>query len=104
VETYLQHHAIPVTDLAVQGKTWFLGLVLSKVLKELHSEFSRDYFLEKIEMMTNQESTIAVYPRLTFGADQRYAAKGSYIVQLAPGPHPQLLKRSEWIGRDRAGR
>jgi hypothetical protein len=76
---------------------WFLGVMLSKTLREMRSEFYRDYFLEKLDMMTTQESSIAVYPRLTFGPDQRYASKGSYIVQLTPGPSPELVKRSDWV-------
>ncbi len=97
VESYLQSRNIPVTDLRIQAKTWFLGVMLTRILKEMRSEFHRDYFLERMEMLTNQESTIAVYPRLTFGPDQRYASKGCYIVQVAPGPNPTLVKRSEWV-------
>ena len=88
---------IAVTNMKVQAKIWFLGNMLSKALREIRSEFYRDYFLEKMEMMANQESSIAVYPRLTFGPDQRYASKGCYIVQLTPGPKPDLVKRSDWV-------
>jgi hypothetical protein len=52
-----------------------------------------------MEMVANQESSIAVYPRLTFGPDQRYASKGCYIVQLTPGPNPEPVKRSDWVVR-----
>jgi hypothetical protein len=73
--------------------------MVSKALREIRSEFYRDYFLEKMEMVANQESSIAVYPRLTFGPDQRYASKGCYIVQLTPGPNPEPVKRSDWVVR-----
>jgi hypothetical protein len=97
VEAYLESRKIPITSPRIQAKTWFLGTMLSKALREIRSEFYRDYFLEKMEMMPNQESSIAVYPRLTFGPDQRYASKGCYIVQLTKGPAPEFIKRSGWI-------
>ncbi len=97
VESYLHSRNIPVTDLKIQAKTWFLGVMLARILKEMRSEFHRDFFLERMEMLTNQDSAIAVYPRLTFGPDQRYASKGCYIVQVTPGPNPTLAKRSDWV-------
>lgn len=95
--TYLRTRNLPLIDLPIQAKTWFLSVMLSRALRDLRSEFSRDYLLETLEMATDQQTSIAVYPRLTFGPDQRYAAKGCYIVQLTPGPSPKLVKASDWI-------
>lgn len=98
LETALRAKNIPIIRLPVQARTWFLGTVLSRVLREMRSDaFHRDYFLERTEMMANQESGVVMYPQLTLGPDQRYASKGCYIVQLTPGPDPQLVKRSEWV-------
>ena len=97
VKRWLQARKIPVTDLEMQAKIYFLGWMLPGAVKNMRSEFFRDYFLEGFDMMVDQDYAIAVYPRLTFGAGQRYAAKGCYIVQLTKGSSPALLKRSDWV-------
>jgi len=71
--------------------------MLTGAVKHIRSEFFREYFLEKFDMMTDQDYAIAVYPRLTFGPGQRYASKGCYVVQLTKGPDPELVKRSDWV-------
>lgn len=97
VRRWLQARKIPVTDLNMQAKIYFLGWMLPGSIKNMRSEFFRDYFLEGFDMMIDQDYAIAVYPRLTFGPGQRYAAKGCYIVQLTAGPHPELVQKSEWV-------
>ena len=71
--------------------------MLSGASRNMRSEFFREYFLEGFDMMIDQDYAIPVYPRLTFGSGQRYAAKGCYIVQLTKGDNPSLLKRSDWV-------
>jgi len=97
VERWLQARNIPVTNLEMQAKMYFLGWMLPGALKHMRSEFFREYFLEGFDMMIDQDYAIAVYPRLTFGPGQRYASKGCYIVQLTPGPNPELVQKSEWV-------
>jgi hypothetical protein len=64
---------------------------------EMRNEFYREYLLELMDMMTDQHWAVAAYPRLSFGPGQRYAAKGCYVVQLGPGPEPELHEVSEWV-------
>jgi hypothetical protein len=97
VKRWLQARNIPLTDLDMQAKIYFIGWMLSGAVKNMRSEFFRDYFLEGFDMMIDQDYAIAVYPRLTFGSGQRYASKGCYIVQLTRGTNPTLLKRSDWV-------
>lgn len=97
LEKWLQIKHIPATNLRIQSKMYFLGRMLTSALMEIQSEFYRDYFLEAFDMLPDQTQAIAVYPRLSFGPGQRYAAKGGYIVQLTTGPHPALVTRSEWV-------
>lgn len=97
VRRWLEVRKVPVTDLQVQSKMYFLGWMLTGAVKHIRSEFFREYFLEKFDMMTDQDYAIAVYPRLTFGPGQRYASKGCYVVQLTKGPGPELVKRSDWV-------
>jgi hypothetical protein len=97
LKTWLKIKKIPVTDINIQSKMYFLGWMLTESLMAMRSEFYRDYFLESFEMMTDQSHSITVYPRLSFGAGQRYASKGCYIVQLGKGASPALIQKSEWV-------
>ncbi len=94
---WLKARNIPVTNIRIQSKMYFIGWMLSEVWMRMKSEFYRDKFLETIEMMTDQSHAIAVYPRLSFGPGQRYASKGCYIVQLSRDPDLSLTKKSKWV-------
>lgn len=97
LETWLKIKNIPKGDQRIQSKMYFLGWILSDTLAGIKSEFYRDYFMERIEMMKDQTHSISVYPRLSFGPGQRYASKGCYVIQLTKGESPHLLKVSDWI-------
>jgi hypothetical protein len=88
---------IPLTDFTLQAKMYFLGWMLPGAIKHLRSEFYRDYFLEGFDMMLDQDYSIAVYPRLTFGAGERYASKGCYIVRLNPADDTVMEQVSDWV-------
>ncbi len=76
---------------------YFLGWMLPGSIKSMRSEFFREYFLEGYDMMIDQDYSIAVYPRLTFGPGQRYASKGCYIAKLVLGPKTELIPVSDWV-------
>ncbi len=97
VQRWLKTRKIPVTNLDIQAQMYFLGWMLPGAISHMRSEFFRDYFLEGFDMMRDQDYAIAVFPRLTFGPGQRYAAKGCYIVQLGTGPEAELIRKSEWV-------
>lgn len=97
VEQWLRARKIPVTDLDIQSRMYFLGWMLSGAIKYIRSQYFREYFLEGFDMMIDQSYAIAVFPRLTFGPGQRYASKGCYIVRLTKGPDPELVQVSDWV-------
>ena len=97
LKRWLTIRKIPVTNLDIQSQMYFLGWMLPGAITHMRSEFFRDYFIESFDMMKDQDYAIAAFPRLTFGPGQRYASKGCYIVQLADGAQPELIKKSEWI-------
>jgi hypothetical protein len=97
VERWLKARKIPLTDFEIQAKMYFLGWMLPGAIKNMRSEFFRDYFLEGFDMMIDQDYSIAVYPRLTFGPGQRYASKGCYIVKLSSGPSPEMIPVNDWV-------
>lgn len=97
LKRWLEARNIPETNLDIQSQMYFLGWMLPGAISNMRSEFYRDYFMESFDMMRDQDYAIAVFPRLTFGPGQRYAAKGCYIVQLGKGKQPKLIKKSEWV-------
>ncbi|MCP4339346.1 MAG: amino acid ABC transporter substrate-binding protein [Desulfobulbaceae bacterium] len=97
VERWLQIRKIPQSNFNIQAKMYFLGWMLPGSIKNMRSEFFREYFLEGYDMMVDQDYAIAVYPRLTFGPAQRYASKGCYISKLTKGANPELVPVSDWV-------
>ncbi len=83
----------PETRIAT--RVYSMIQVLRQGLAEMYLNFYRDNFLDRIGMQAEQ--ALPDFLRLSFGPGQRYASKGCYIMQLSPGPDPQLLPRSEWI-------
>jgi hypothetical protein len=72
-----------------------LTQVLTMALMDMRGNYYRDNFLDVIGMIPDQN--FPLYERLSFGPGQRYASKGCYIVQLASGPVPELVKKSPWV-------
>jgi hypothetical protein len=88
---------VPVTNIQIQSKVYFLGWMLTGTVKMMGDDFYRDYFLDVLDMMRDEHYAIALYPRLSFGPGQRYASKGCYVVQLSEGPQSALVPVSGWV-------
>jgi hypothetical protein len=97
VDRWLTARRIPIGNSAIQAQMYFLGWMLPGALGAIRSEFYRDYFLEAFEMMLDQHYAIPLYHRLSFGPDQRYAAKGCYIARLSGDDPPRLVPVSDWV-------
>ena len=97
LKRWLKTRDLAETNLDIQSKMYFLGWMLPGALKHMRSEFYRDYFLEGFDMMIDQDYAVAVYPRLSFGQGQRYAAKGCYIVQLTGDDITQVKMVGDWV-------
>jgi hypothetical protein len=97
IEASLRKNNIPIGNPDIAFKMYSLFSTLTGPLARMRSFAYRDYFLELIESTPDLSITPVVYPRLSFGAGQRYASKGCYIVQLTGGPNPGLVPRSEWV-------
>ncbi len=74
-----------------------LFTILRGPFARMRSSVYRDYFMELLEATPDLTAGLAAYPRMSFGTGQRYASKGCYMVQLTPGPNPELVKRTDWI-------
>lgn len=98
VTSWLRAKKIPVTNLEVQAKMYFLGWTLTELVHMMRDDFYRDYFLDLTDMMRDETYSVATaYPRVSFGVGQRYASKGCWITQLDDSDPPKLVKRSDWV-------
>jgi hypothetical protein len=80
----------------IWAKTNLNLTILNKALFMMKGHFYRDRLLEVVDMMQD-ETTIPLYPRLSFGPGQRYISKGCYIVKLGSGATPKIIRASDWV-------
>jgi len=97
MESTLKKSQSPGVNLFLGYKMQALRLALNGPLSMMRTYVYRDYFLELFDETADLSMLPVPYPRLSFGAGQRYASKGCYIVQLSEGPQPELIKKSEWV-------
>lgn len=93
----LSGRQLEMFDSVTLSKSYISNEVLGKALMEMRGEYYRDFFLDSIDML--DDTYFPLYERLSFGQGQRYASKGTFIVQFSKGNKPQLERRSEWVTR-----
>lgn len=94
-KAWLHNKGIALVDEPTQINTQFAVTVVSDAVGHIMDSFSRDYFVERIEHVVGQTPAPSIYPGVSLGPGQRFAAKGSSIVQV--GESGQLKALSGWI-------
>ena len=95
---WLHNKGIAITDETVQINTQFAMAVLSDTVGHMLDSFSRDYFVERLEHVVSQTPIASMYQSVSLGPGQRFAAKGSSVVQLTDADNKMQLKPlSGWI-------
>ncbi len=82
-------------ETRISTRTYSVIQLLRLLLTDMDRNFYRDNFMDRVGMQPDQ--VLPDFVRLSFGPSQRYASKGCYIMQLGPGPEPQLVPKSEWV-------
>lgn len=82
---WLLGKGVGLMNETVQMNTLFTMTIVSDVIGHLAERFLRDYFIERIEHVLGQTPVPSIYPQVSLGPGQRYAAKGAQVVRLAPG-------------------
>ncbi|MFZ5530318.1 MAG: c-type cytochrome [Pseudomonadota bacterium] len=97
MKTWLRAKNIPLSDERIQANAYFAATVVGDAVTHMLDNFSRDYFIERIEHVTGKSLSSAIYPRLSLGPGQRFASKGGYVVRFAPDGENRLVPLSGWI-------
>jgi hypothetical protein len=86
---------MPKDATKIRNQTFSIVEVLNMAFMRMKGYYYRDNFLDVIDCIMDLE--VPYYERISFGPGQRYAAKGCYIVQLAKGEKPELIRKSDWV-------
>jgi cytochrome c553 len=97
MKVWLRARNVPLTDERIQANTYFTAIIAGDALAHMDDNFSRDYFIERVERMTEQSLFPAVYPRLSLGPGQRYASRGGYVAGFARDGGNTLTPLGGWI-------
>lgn len=81
----------------IQGDSYFALTLMGDALMHIRSHFNRDYLIERIEHMTENMLEVSLYPHLSLGPGQRFAAKGCYVLPLAQLKDRSTLDDQYWI-------
>jgi Cytochrome c len=94
---WLHNKGIAASNESVQVNSQFTMAVVSDVVGHIADNFSRDYFVERIEHVVAQTPAASLFPQVSLGPGQRFAAKGAGIVQLVDAERSSLTPISGWI-------
>jgi len=94
---WLRARNVPPADERIQANAYFAATIAGDALAHMDENFSRDYFIERVEHMTEQSLFPSVYPRLSLGPGQRFASRGAYVTGYAQDGERRIVPLSEWI-------
>ncbi len=79
----------------IQTQTWYACKVFHSGIKHIKRNFYRDYLLDALDHSSRLGPYASNYPRLSFGPDQRYLAKGAYLIRVGKTVTPGQTD-AEW--------
>jgi len=95
--SWLATRKIATDKVKIQTNTYFALRATGRAIMHLRDKFSRDYFIELIEHISEKLFVSSVYPRLTLAPGQRYASKGGYILHVSDENQREPSPVSEWL-------
>jgi ABC-type branched-subunit amino acid transport system substrate-binding protein len=97
VKLWLRKKGIALSDEKVQMDAYLAVTYTGLAVAHSMDTYSRDFLLERLEHMVGNTNAPSLYPHLSLGPGQRFASKGSYIVQVGGADDGQLKPVSAWI-------
>lgn len=96
LNVWLRARNIALADARTQANAYFAATVTGDALAHIGENFSRDYFIERIEQMAETALSPSIYPRLSLGPGQRFASRGGYILGFPQGAKTPVPV-SDWL-------
>jgi len=97
VNAWLKGRKIINKQQKIQANAYFTVRAVGRAIMHLRDKFSREYFIELVEHVTEKMFVSSVYPRLTLAPGQRYASKGGYILKITDKKGQSVAPVSEWL-------
>jgi hypothetical protein len=97
VRRWLRNNGIAPADEKVQMNAYLAATVTGMLLSHGQDTYSREFLLERMEHRLGTAIELSIYPHMSLGPGQRYASKGSYIVDVGGEDDRQLKPVSDWI-------
>ena len=97
LNTWLDSRGLERGDSRIQADAYFAVMFLGRAMKHLKQNFSREFLIEVLEHALDNATFTSVYPRVSLGPGQRFASKGSYILELSNDENPEWQPVSDWI-------
>jgi cytochrome c553 len=96
MQAWLRARGIRASDPRTQANAYFAATLAGEAISHLGENFSRDYFLEGVEQMTEVSLAASIYPHLSLGPGQRFASRGGYVLDLA-GDGEAAVSLGDWL-------
>ncbi len=94
---WLRNKGIALAGETLQMNAYLAATVTGMLVSHSMDTYSREFLLERMEHRLGTALELSIYPHLSLGPGQRYASKGSYIVQVGGADDRQLKQVSDWI-------
>jgi hypothetical protein len=82
MRAWLDANGLAVTDEILQGNVLWLLWLVDEAVEQITQHYSQDYLIERVEDMMGNFSNSSMFPRISLGPGQRFAAKGCYIQRV----------------------
>lgn len=93
-QQWLAARGVAPAHRRTQANTYLAASLASEAIFHLADNWSREYFIERIEHSADRSLTSGAFPRIGLGPGQRYASNGAYLARLAGGT---LAAVGDWI-------
>jgi ABC-type branched-subunit amino acid transport system substrate-binding protein len=97
VKRWMKRSGIALVDEKVQMNAYLAALLTAMEASHSMDIYSREFLVESLEHRVGTANEPSIYPRLGLGPGQRFASKGSYILQVDGPDDSQMVPVSDWI-------
>ncbi|VAW97184.1 hypothetical protein MNBD_GAMMA22-2235 [hydrothermal vent metagenome] len=88
---------IDISNEKIIGNAFFAATLFNRSIKKMRAYLKRDYLVDMIESMLENNAFHSVYPNLSLGPDQRIASKGAYILGPLSNTDHNKKQNTIWI-------